>query len=55
MEIRSFAVLRRAKDIEFVKKSSKAKSPVEYETILRDMFIKTGSLFLGFVGEGFVE
>ncbi|WP_208474198.1 GIY-YIG nuclease family protein [Escherichia coli] len=51
MEIRSFAVLRRAKDIEFVKKSSKAKSPVEYETILRDMFIKTGSLFLGFVGE----
>ncbi|EEY7209863.1 hypothetical protein E8Z51_002264 [Escherichia coli] len=51
MEIRSFAVLRRAKDILWTDKGKRAKSPFDYESRLLDVAKNNGRLYLGFVGE----
>ena len=50
MEIRSIVVLRKAKDIEFVKRSNRAKSPSVFEEEVLKLAYKRNFMFLGFVG-----
>lgn len=50
MEIRSIVVLRKAKDIEFVKRGNRAKSPTVFEEGVVKLAYKRNFIFLGFVG-----
>ncbi|EIN0005855.1 hypothetical protein LN984_003032 [Salmonella enterica] len=51
MDFRSFLVIRSGEEIEWIKNNHRAKSPVEYEVIIRKLASERGWLFIGFVGE----